>query len=68
MSEKINFEDPNGRRLLGLFNVSRGMITVTAPDGRMKTAEIEESMLTPETLAKVLILRLQQEERQDGVT
>ena len=32
------------------------MITVTAPDGRTKTVEIEESMLSPETLAKMLLL------------
>ena len=44
------------------------MITVTSPDGRTKTAEIEDSMLSPETLAKVLLLQLQQQERQDGVT
>ena len=68
MSEKISFEDPNGKRLSGLFDVSAGRITVTAPDGRTKTAEIEESMLSPETLAKVLLLQLQQEERQDGVS
>ena len=67
MDEKISFEDPNGKRLSGLFNVSGGMITVTAPDGRTKTAGIEDSMLSPETLAKVLLLQLQQEERQDDV-
>ena len=68
MNEKISFEDPNWKRLSGLFNVSGGMITVTAPDGRTKTAGIEESMLSPEILAKVLLLQLQQEERQDGVS
>ena len=68
MSKKISFEDGDGKRLSGLFNVSGGMITVTAPDGRTKTANIEESMLSPETLAKVLLLQLQQEERQDGVS
>ena len=68
MNEKISFKDPNGKRLSGLFDVSAGRITVTAPDGRTKTAEIEESMLSPETLAKVLLLQLQQEERQDGVS
>jgi hypothetical protein len=68
VNEKISFEDPNGKRLSGLFNVSGGMMTVTAPDGRTKTAGIEESMLGPETLAKVLLLQLQQEERQDGVS
>jgi hypothetical protein len=68
VNEKISFEDPNGKRLSGLFNVSAGMITVTAPDGRTRTAGIEESMLSPETLAKVLLLQLQQEERQDCVS
>jgi hypothetical protein len=68
VNEKISFEEPNGKRLSGLFNVSGGMITVTAPDGRTKTVQIEESMLSPETLAKVLLLQLQQEERQDGVS
>ena len=38
MDEKISFKDPNGKHLSGLFNVSGGMITVTAPDGRTKTA------------------------------
>ena len=68
MNEKISFKDPNGKHLSGLFNVSGGRITVTAPDGRTKTAAIEESMLSPEILAKVLLLQLQQEERQDGVS
>ena len=40
------------------------MITVTASDGRTKTAEIEDSMLSPETLAKMLLLQLHQEGRQ----
>jgi hypothetical protein len=68
VSEKISFKDAVGKRLSGLFNVSGGMITVTAPDGRTKTAGIEESMLSPEILAKVLLLQLQQEERQDGAS
>jgi hypothetical protein len=40
------------------------MITVTARDGRTMTAEIKESMLSPETLAKTLLLQLHQEGRQ----
>jgi len=68
VDEKISFQDPNGKHLSGLFNVSGGMITVTAPDGRTKTAGIADSMLSPETLARVLLLQLQQEERQDGVS
>jgi hypothetical protein len=34
----------------------------------MSAAGIEDSMLSPETLAKVLLLQLQQQERQDGAT
>ena len=68
VSEKISFQDRDGKPLSGLFQASHGMITVTSPDGRTKTAEIEDSMLGPETLAKVLLLQLQQEERQEGVS
>ena len=68
MSEKINLQDADGKRILGSFEVTGGLITVTARDGRTKTAEIEDSMLGPETLAKVLLLQLQQEERQEGVS
>ena len=68
MNEKISFKYPDGKHLSGLFNVSGGMITVTSPDGRTETAGIEDSMLSPATLAKVLLLQLQQEERQDGVS
>ena len=68
MSEKISFQDAKGKRISGLFDVSHGVITVTASDGRTKMAEIEEDTLSPETLAKVLLLQLQQEERQEGVS
>jgi hypothetical protein len=37
------------------------MITVTASDGRMKTAKIDEGMLRHETLAKMLLLRVHRE-------
>jgi hypothetical protein len=36
-----------GNRVSGRFEVSHGMITVTASDGRTRTVEIEESMLGP---------------------
>jgi hypothetical protein len=49
VDEKISFKDPNGKHLSGLFDVSGGMITVTGPNGRTKTAGIEDSMLSPET-------------------
>jgi hypothetical protein len=34
------------------------MITVTTADGRTTTAEIEDSMLCAETLARMLLLQL----------
>jgi hypothetical protein len=43
MSEKISFLDANGNRVSGRFEVSHGMITVTASDGRTKTVEIEHA-------------------------
>jgi hypothetical protein len=58
MSEKISFQDANGTEVSGRFEVSHGMITVTAPDGRTKTAEIEEGTLSPETFAKMLLFLL----------
>jgi hypothetical protein len=64
MSEHISFQDVNGKRISGRFEVNQGMITVTAHDGRTMTAEIKESMLSPETLAKTLLLQLHQEGRQ----
>jgi hypothetical protein len=63
MSEKISFPDANGKPVSGRFEVSKGMITVTASDGRTKTVEIEESMLSRETLARMLLLQLHQAER-----
>ena len=35
-----------------LREVSEGLITVTLPDGRKTTADIEESMLSPEILGE----------------
>jgi hypothetical protein len=61
MSEKISFQDTDVKHLSGRFKVSHGIITVTAPDGRTKTVEIEESMLGPETLARMLLLQLHRE-------
>ena len=58
MSEKISFQDAEGKRISGSFEVTGGLITVSARDGRTKTAEIEDSMLGPETLAPALLARL----------
>jgi hypothetical protein len=63
MNEKFNFQDADGNRVSGHFELSHGMITVTAPDGRTKTAEIDEGMLSPETLARMLLLQLHHEGR-----
>jgi hypothetical protein len=63
MSEQISFQDADGKHVSGRFDVSDGMITVTAPDGRKKTAKIEEGMLSPETLARMLLLQLHHEGR-----
>ena len=56
MSKQISFRDANGRRVSGCFEVSHGIITVIASDGRMKTADVDEAVLGPETLAKMLLL------------
>ena len=61
MNEKISFHDTDGKQVSGRFTVSHGTITVTASDGRMKTVEIDESMLSPETLAKMLLLQMHRE-------
>jgi len=66
MSETISFQDADGKRISGRFDVSHGMITVTARDGRTKTADIKESMLSPETLARMLLLQLHEEGQRAG--
>jgi hypothetical protein len=63
MSEIIIVRDANGRRMSGYFEVSHGIITVTASDGRTKTAQAEKSMLSHETLARMLLASLYQEGR-----
>ena len=61
MSEKISFQDTDGKQASGLFKVSDGLIIVTAPDGHTRTVDIDESMLCPETLAKMLLLPIASE-------
>jgi hypothetical protein len=36
MRDQISFQDVNGQRISGRFDISQGMITVTARDGRTK--------------------------------
>jgi hypothetical protein len=58
MSKEITFQDITGERVSGRFEVSEGLITVTLPDGTKTAADIEESMLGPEILARVLLLQM----------
>ena len=58
MSNEITFQDLTGESVSGRFEVSEGLITVTSPDGRKTTADIEQSMLSPEILARVLLLQM----------
>jgi hypothetical protein len=55
MITKISFQDADGRSVSGQFQMSRGMITVTAVDGRTKTAKIEESMLSPDNTGENVV-------------
>jgi hypothetical protein len=53
-----HLQDITGEPVSGRFEVSEGLITATLPDGRKTTADIEESMLSPEILARVLLLQM----------
>ena len=61
MPKKISLRDARGKLISGSFAVREGMITVTASDGRTKTAKIDEGMLRHETLAKMLLLQMHRE-------
>jgi hypothetical protein len=58
VSKEITFQDISGEPVSGRFEVSEGLITVTSSDGTKTTADIQESMLSPETLAKMLLLQM----------
>jgi hypothetical protein len=60
MSDEVSVQHTDGKRISGRYVVKDGMVTVTAINGRTTTAEIEDSMLTPQTLAKALLFRLDQ--------
>jgi hypothetical protein len=66
MSEEISFQDGDGKLVSGRFNVSDGMITVTAHDGRTRTVEIDESVLSSQTKTKMLFLQMHREGRRAG--
>jgi hypothetical protein len=64
MPQMIKMRDGRGKLVSGSFEVRDGMITVTASDGRNKTAILDMSLLNTETLARSLLLLLQNEKRQ----
>jgi hypothetical protein len=64
MRKMIKMRDARGRLVAGSFEVREGVITVTASDGRTRTANLHESLLNTETLARSLLLLLQNEKRQ----
>jgi hypothetical protein len=57
MNEKVSMEG-DGKRISGRYAVEDGIVTVTASNGRITKGVIEDSMLSPETLARVLLLQL----------
>jgi hypothetical protein len=65
MLQKISLRDAKGKLVSGSFAVRKGTITVTAPDGRTKTAVVAESLLNTEMLARSLLLLLNNEKQQD---
>jgi hypothetical protein len=65
MSQEITFQDLTGESVSGRFEVSEGLITVTSPDGRKTTADIDQSRLSPEILARVLLLQMHRAKRPD---
>jgi hypothetical protein len=64
MPQMIKMRDGRGKLVSGSFEVREGVITVTASDGRTKTANLDESLLNTEILARSLLLLLQNEKRQ----
>jgi hypothetical protein len=65
LSEEISFSDANGTNIRGNYEVADGVLTVTTDDGLSKTADIDDSMLSPETLARMLLLQMHQHEGVD---
>jgi hypothetical protein len=62
MSEKISIQDVDGKPISGRYVLRDGIVIVTASDGRTTRAAIEDSMLSPDTLAKTLLLQLHRNE------
>jgi hypothetical protein len=68
MREMIKMRDARGKLVAGSFDVREGMISVTASDGRTKTAAVAESLLSTETLSRSLLLLLENEKHADRVS
>jgi hypothetical protein len=66
MLQMIKTRDGRGKLVSGSFEVCEGVITVTASDGRIKMANLDESLLNTETLARSLLLLLQNEKQQSA--
>jgi hypothetical protein len=59
---KIRFTYLDGKVISGIYEVEGDMVTATASNGRTRIASLEDSMLSPEILAKVLLLHMHQDE------
>ena len=66
MSKEITFQDLTGEPVSGRFEVREGLMTVTLSDGSTKTADVQENMLGPETLARMLLLQLHRAKRTES--
>ena len=58
MSENVSFKLANGETISGRLEVKGGSVTVTASDGRTRAFDMKNSMLSRETIARVLLSQL----------
>jgi hypothetical protein len=65
LRDEITFANVSGKSIHGNYEIADGIITVTTATGLSKTADVDQSMLSPETLAKMLLLQLYQQENAD---
>jgi hypothetical protein len=71
-NENLRPDKPGLSRIMqfgsGRFVVKDGMVTVTASDGRTTKGVIEDSMLSPERIAKTLPLQLHRMGKQQMIS
>ena len=65
LSEEISISDANGKCIHGNYEIANGVVTVTTAKGLSRTADVDENMLSPETLARMLLLQLHKREDPD---